>query len=160
MATLFGLTNYTEIVIQLGIDKSELKEAEFDSSGVKDELQLDLLRWFPSYQALSDIDSSEPSVLSQKLALKVYCKVFCAEQISITSPMRFVQQSGDGDNATKRFQSSTSLNTFKTDLSNKKAEMKNIVLSYTTAYSPVVPTGKVNAPTMARATPSSDKITG
>lgn len=160
MATLFGLTNYKEIISQLGVDESEFNEKEFNSSGIADELLLDLLQWFPNYQQLSDSTDQDPDIVAQKLALKIYCKVFCAETIAITSPMRFVQQEGDGDNATKRFQNKNSLLDFRNSLSIKKAEMKAAVLSYTTTFSPTVQNVEVTNKFMAVASPSRDKITG
>lgn len=160
MATLFGLTSYTEVIIQLGIDKEELLETEFNSSGIQGELQLDLLQWFPLYQTLSDSTDTASNVVAQKLALKIYCKVFCAETMAIISPMRFVQQSGDGDNASKRFQNSNSLNEFRDSLAEKKAEMKAIVLSYTTAFSPEETSVVVTTQFMSSAAPAVDKITG
>jgi hypothetical protein len=160
MSTLFGLTNYAEIVSQLGIDTSEYKEGEFNSSGIVDELQLDLTQWFSKYQALSDDTSTDADIVAQKLALKIYSKVFCAEQIAITSPMRFVQQEGDGDNTTKRFQNANSLKNFRDDLYAKRSDMKAAALSYTTAHSPAAVAVTVSTNFMASASPATDKITG
>ena len=160
MSTLFGLTNYTEIISQLGIEKSEFKEDEFNSSGIQEELQLDLLQWFPSYENLASDNSADTSITVQRLALRVYCKVFCAEQIALTSAMRFVQQEGDGDNATKRFQSASSLADFKEGLTRKRAEMKATVLATSTIYTPEDEEVTVSINVMSIASPATDKILG
>ena len=160
MATLFGLTKYTEVLIQLGVDTSEFSEQEFNNSGIQDELQLDLLQWFPQYQSLSSDTAPDADIVAQKLALKIYCKVFCAEQIAITAPMKFIQQDGDGDNASKRFQSASSLSDFKQDLANKRADMKSAVLGYATIFSPTEKAVSITTNFMASASPAVDKITG
>lgn len=160
MATFFGFTEYEEVIGQLGVDSVEFTEATFNSMGLVNELQLDLLNWFPAYAALSSDTSTDVAVESQKLAMRIYCKVFCAYEVLITAPLKFVQQIGDGDNATRRFQHKDSLNDFKDELLDKRNSMKLRVLSYQTAHSPTTVVQTVVFPGMAIASPSVDKITG
>lgn len=160
MSMLFGLTDYTEVLGQLGVTTSEFKEDDFISIGVEAELELDLLQWFPDFQSLSDVATPAGDVKKQQLALRIYAKVFCAHMVAVTAPLRFVNQSGDGDNAVKRFQNSSSLNDFIMELEEKKLSLKNLVLSLSTAYSPVEEAVKITAPTMVISSPSVDVITG
>lgn len=156
-STFFGLTSCDEIRAQLGAGSSELNNEDIANLSVEDELQLDLLTWFPEYSAL--LADTDAAVKSQKLAIKIYAKVFCASRVVITAPLRFLQKDGNGDNANSRFQNDNSLNNFIQALSDKVVVSKTKVLSFTTAHSPAASTVTQKYLGMSISTPSVNVIT-
>lgn len=160
MTMLFGLTDYDEVMAQLGVDDVEFSEEQFRKVGIEQELKLDLLQWFPNYEALNSDNSTDSNVVAQQLALRIYAKVFSAHMIAITAPLRFFQQINDGQNTSKRFQNESSLRDFIQELEDKKFNLRNTVLSYSTSHSPQEKKLANNFVGMKAAPPATDIITG
>ncbi len=155
----FGLTSCAEIRAQLGSGDSEFDDEYIGSLGLDSELQLDLLDWFPNYQALVDDDSGDTEIIKQQLAIKAYAKSYCALKSVPTLRMRFVQKKADGDNQAHRFQNKDTINDLQADLQVKAAEYKHLVLSLTTAFSPTEAETTYVTLGAAISTPDNDVIT-
>lgn len=156
----FGLTTFAEIRAQLGASDTEFDDPYMEDLSLDKELQLDLIGWFPQYQSLSDDEGTESSIVSQKLALKLYAKVLCAHKCIPSVRMRFLQKKAEGENQGVRFQHKDSINNLESDLAKKLADLKVVVLSFDTAHTPDTPVAEFSILGMSVSTPSTDIIVG
>lgn len=158
MAEVLGLVKYSTVRSQLGASNIDLPDNYIDDLNISNDLQLDLLTWFPSYQSLISDTSADVDVVKQQLALKVYAKMFCAYRITTVAPMKFLQKLVDGEDQAVRFQNANTMNSFRENLKELTYNYKNSVLAITTPYSPVQQE-QVSHPSISVSKPTTDVIT-
>lgn len=158
--SFFGLTTFAQIRAQLGASTEELGNDYLENLSLAKELKLDLMMWFPKYQALADDEGEDAATVSQKISLELYAKVFCSHTCIPSIRMRFLQKKVDGEAQGTRFQHKDSINDLEQDLSKKLADLKATVLSFETDHTPSVEVATVAVLGMAVSTPSTDIIVG
>ena len=158
-SSYFGLTTNESIRAQLGAGVMELGDDKLANLNLQDELELDLLDWFPDYTALMADESGDTVVAKQQLALKIYAKTFCAYACIPTARMGFLQKRVDGEHQGVRFQNKDSMNELTSQLLAKLNETKAGILAQTSAYTPVASVAEYTVLGMAVSNPSADKIT-
>ena len=68
----FGLTNSANIRAQLGASDTEFSDSFIEDLELDNELQLDLLSWFPAYQDLVDSSETTTIILQQQLGFYTF----------------------------------------------------------------------------------------
>lgn len=92
-----------QVSAQLGVNSTDISPETMKTSGVYDDLYLDLVTWFPKVMDLINDSSGDVEIAKQQMAIKAYGKFFVCYRLLMSGPLAFFQKFSDGNNDDRRF---------------------------------------------------------
>ena len=104
--SFLSLTDTDEIRATIGVDSTDLADSIITDRHPEDDLEADLLTWFPLYQTTISEGAAVAATAEQALKylkLKLYSKYFLSATVASAGMLSILQKQSDGANEAIRF---------------------------------------------------------